>query len=114
MDNSLFPGLETESKTTEKPWSEAEAAFEKARRYYPKRTGKAGHDKEWADFRKHVKDWKKAAFELYPAIRIIELYHLKIEPKETRYWLDFGRFCKHRKWEQALELAPILKAKGLL
>jgi len=118
MDNYLFPGMKMETENPrpkgQETWSEAETAFERARKHYPKKTGKAGHAKEWEDFRRYVKDWKTAAFELYPAIRIIELYHERIEPKELQFWPDFCRFVRHRKWEQALELVPILQAKGLL
>jgi len=107
MTDGLFHDIEVAPA-----WSAAEAAFEKARKAYPKKANLRGHDREWADFRRHNrKTYKTVAFDLYPAIQVIIAWKAR-ELSETGWtapWKDFVRFCKDGVWEQAVPLKESLK-----
>ena len=107
MTDDLFPDIEVTPQ-----WSAAEAAFEKARKAYPKKANLRGHDREWKDFKRHnPKTYLKAAHDLYPAIQVIIAWKAR-ELNETGWtapWKDFVRFCKDGGWEQAVPLKESLK-----
>ena len=107
MTDGLFHDIEVAPA-----WSAAEAAFEKARKAYPKKANLRGHEKEWKDFRRYnPKNYLTVAHDLYPAIKTIEKWKARelSEQGWTTPWKDFCRFCRYGLWEQAAELEKLLK-----
>lgn len=106
--NSLFPDMDTEQSPPERgpaDWSEAEQAFEQARKEYPNKSGMRGHDTEFRNFKKKHKDWRTVAFDLYPAIKLIERKREAAKKRKefVPNWKMFATWINNRCWEEAAE-----------